>query len=38
MIFLIDYLEVYLSSLQNQLQISLGKHLNKLFQKLVFLD
>ncbi len=36
MVFLTDYLEVYLSCLQNQLQISLRKHLNKLFQKLVF--
>ncbi len=35
-VFLIIYLEVYLNCLQNQLQISLIKHLTKLFQKLVF--
>jgi hypothetical protein len=39
MVFLTDYLEVYLSCLQNQLQISLHKYLDKLFQKLViFID
>jgi hypothetical protein len=38
MVFLTDYLEIYVSSLQNKLQIRLGKHLHKLIQKLVFLD
>ena len=38
MVFLTDYLKVYLSCIQTQLQSSLGKHLYKLFQKHVFLD
>jgi hypothetical protein len=38
MVFLTHYVEIYVSSLQNKLQTSLGNYLHKLFQKLVFLD